>query len=284
MLTINNAKIKDIIYIKRIINNVSQNANFHSEFNSSIIKHVLKKTCFLVYENYILQCILFFHNDYEVFVIPTNKTFSFFKLLYILKNDFKNNEYKLKIKYKKLNISMYKKYYNIKIKENYLYMYLDILSKNTEIDYNNSNDLFVRKMKIGHEENIRVMLQNDIFSKVKDRIELTLNEVIYEENSSKFLKNLCFFIEYKGSPIGYGQIIKTQNSYYLVNFGIVQEFQGRGFGYYFLNEIIKSCKANGIEKLYLTVDSNNKKAINLYKKYGFEFLYGSASIILKNNN
>lgn len=278
MLKVYNAQIKDILIIKNILNTSFDNANFFSEFNESILKYILRKNCFLVYDNLKLQCILFFKNNEEVFVIPAYDSFSFFKFLYVLKKFFNIKEYRLNIKYKKLNINFYKKYFNLKIKEDYLCLFLDIINKRDEKI--TDDDLHVRKMKIGLEEEIRVKLQNDIFSNIKGRKELTINEVIYEERSSKFLKDMCFILEYKGIPAGYGQIIRNQNDLYLVNFGIIKEYQGRGFGYFFLDKIISFCKDEGIDKLYLTVDKNNKKAVNLYLKYGFKLLNGNASLIL----
>lgn len=56
------------------------------------------------------------------------------------------------------------------------------------------------------------------------------------------------------------------------NFGIVvrQEFRGQGVGKNLIKKIIKLCRANGIQKIYLTVMAHNKPAINFYRKLGFE--------------
>lgn len=281
MLNIYNAQIKDLINIKRILNETDKKADYFSEFKESIIKYILRKRSYIVSENNSIRCIIFINNNNEVYVIPNDSSFSFFKLLFVLKTRFKNIELKIKIKYKKLNVNLYKKYYKLKVKDNYLCMILDTSKiKYLNNDICNKDELLFRKMEIDKDEDIRVKLQNKIFSNVKGRKDLTLNEVFYEENSNKFLKDFCYFLEYSGTPVGYGQIIKIQEEFYLVNFGITPEFQGRGFGIYFLNKIIESCRKSGIKKLYLTVDSNNQKAINLYKKYGFEFIYGNANLIL----
>ncbi|MCX7883851.1 MAG: GNAT family N-acetyltransferase [Caloramator sp.] len=271
------AQIKDLLNIKKIIKDISNKADFYSEFKESIIKYIIKQKCYIISDNNRICCIFIISDDNEVYVMPKDITFSFFKFLYILSKHFKNNDFKLKIKYKKLNIDSYKKYYKLKVIDNYLCMFLDVTNN---CCMENKDELVVRKMKIDKDENIRVNLQNKIFSNIKGRRDLTLNEVFFEESSSKFLKDYCYFLEYYDTPVGYGQIIKIKGDFFLVNFGIIPEFQGRGFGAYFLNKIVENCNNAGINKLYLTVDGNNKRAVNLYRNYGFKFMYGDAKLIL----
>lgn len=60
---------------------------------------------------------------------------------------------------------------------------------------------------------------------------------------------------------------------YLFDYAISEEFQGQGLGYYFLRAIIRNLKEQGFKKMGLTVDTENKPAIRLYKdKIGFEIL------------
>lgn len=53
-------------------------------------------------------------------------------------------------------------------------------------------------------------------------------------------------------------------------FGILPEFQGRGFGKELLLLIMRDLLQNGCENITLEVDSNNLKAFELYKRNGFE--------------
>ncbi|HSH35594.1 GNAT family N-acetyltransferase [Schnuerera sp.] len=58
---------------------------------------------------------------------------------------------------------------------------------------------------------------------------------------------------------------------YLYDYAIAEEFHGQGLGYHFLITVIKSIKEQGFKTVSLTVDSNNKPAVKLYKdKVGFE--------------
>ena len=58
--------------------------------------------------------------------------------------------------------------------------------------------------------------------------------------------------------------------YTIVNFGIVDKYRGKGLSKIFLKKIIDEAKKYGIDELYIRVDSNNIKAINLYKSIGFK--------------
>lgn len=281
MLEIKNAKLKDIIKLNKVFNHPYQNMNFYSDFTGSILHHILRKKCYLVFNNKALQGVIFLKDNKEVNFIPAVKAFSFFKLLYVLQEYFSLNGFKLSIRYKKLNPLSYKKYFNISIKENIKYMYINTYDFRKINDFNDFNDsLSVRQMIINKDESIRVELQNKIFADVHGRKELTLNEVYNEENGLRFLKDLCFILEVSGIPAGYGQILRMDNSFFLVNFGIIPDYQRKGYGYYFLGKIIEQCRLHGIKDLYLTVDAGNFKAISLYKKANFSELYGNVTIIL----
>ncbi|KMT21728.1 GNAT family N-acetyltransferase [Clostridium cylindrosporum] len=129
--------------------------------------------------------------------------------------------------------------------------------------------LSIRKYTVKKDEEIRVGLQNQIFSNVKGRTELTLKDVIMEEYSPKFIDDLCFILEEKGEPIGYGQIINLNDVYYLVNFGIIPSARKKGYARNFLTYIMLMGYKKGIENLELTVDNHNYPAINLYRSQGF---------------
>lgn len=57
----------------------------------------------------------------------------------------------------------------------------------------------------------------------------------------------------------------------LHHFGILPEFQGTGLSKILLNESLQFVKSKGVQ-VKLEVHSNNFKAINLYKKFGFRHL------------
>lgn len=51
---------------------------------------------------------------------------------------------------------------------------------------------------------------------------------------------------------------------------VIKEYRGRGIGKKLLNTAIEDLKHHGIEIIQLTVINSNKRAIELYKKFGFE--------------
>ena len=50
---------------------------------------------------------------------------------------------------------------------------------------------------------------------------------------------------------------------------IKEEYRGKGYSKYLLDESIKELKKIGIKKIFLEVDKENTIAHNLYKKHGF---------------
>lgn len=278
MLHIKTAKIWDIIKIRKLRKKRS-NGNFYSEYIGSLIYCIIKKDCYLIIEKSKIYGVVIVNDiKREVFYIPGNEDkISFPRLIYILKKDLKVLGYVLNLKYRKININNIKKYLPIKVIDNIKYMHIKI-SEQFKPNCGNNDNLKVRNAEVNKDEVNRVELQNKIFGNINGRKELTLEEVLNEQKGSKFLKDLCFVLEENNQPIGYGQIIIMDDSYYLVNFGIIPEFRGRGYSKYFLSNVIKKCQEYGIDDLYLSVDNANYNAVNLYKKIGFTEVYNKLII------
>lgn len=66
----------------------------------------------------------------------------------------------------------------------------------------------------------------------------------------------------------------------LHHFGILPEFQGKGFSKILLEESLKYCKELGAQ-VKLEVHSQNIKALGLYKKFGFKPLGGHKVYIIR---
>jgi ribosomal protein S18 acetylase RimI-like enzyme len=107
------------------------------------------------------------------------------------------------------------------------------------------------------------------------------------------INGLCFFKSDKGEDIGsikvsthskegyirdssYSKIpsIDFFKSYvyniHLSSFSIKEEFQGKGFGKYYLIKVLKELEVFPIKYITINVSSENLIALNLYKKLGFE--------------
>ena len=133
----------------------------------------------------------------------------------------------------------------------------------------NTNEFNFRPFIKGKDETLRCNLQNEIFHE-ENRIPLKTKDIVYECSRKAFLEDLAFF-EIKGDNIiGYGQILLLKGKYTVANFGIIEEFRGKGYGEALLIHILNQAKQKGLHEVYIKVKSDNISAVNLYKKMGFE--------------
>ncbi|MDD3224395.1 MAG: GNAT family N-acetyltransferase [Clostridium sp.] len=144
--------------------------------------------------------------------------------------------------------------------------------------YKNLNEIFNITFKDGlsvdefienKDEKKRCKIQNDIFKK-EDRIPLSVQDIYFDESQDYYLNKGCFFLNFYGITIGYGQIILNDNIPTIVNFGVISEYRGRGYGKIFILFLLNVAFKKGYEKILLKVDSNNVKALNLYSSVGFK--------------
>ncbi len=133
-----------------------------------------------------------------------------------------------------------------------------------EFDENLCFKHFVRNC----DEKLRCDIQNSIFFD-KNRIPLHTEDVYEEEEQDYYINDFSVFLGLNDKYIGYGQIILSNGLYTIVNFGIIEEYRCRGYGQVLLNYLIKLCRINKIDDVYIRVEKNNYKAVALYKKVGF---------------
>lgn len=114
----------------------------------------------------------------------------------------------------------------------------------------------------------RVDIQNQIFDN-KYRLPINTTDILIEVSKRSYIPELSFFYVYQGRFIGYGQINTHDNEYYLVNFGLIPEYRGKGLSRTFLLTILGKAMNYGIETLHLEVNEDNMSAVNLYHSVGF---------------
>ncbi|MBW3023350.1 GNAT family N-acetyltransferase [Candidatus Woesearchaeota archaeon] len=107
-----------------------------------------------------------------------------------------------------------------------------------------------------------------------------------EEFKSLFKKNILFSVTEENSKlIAYfiGSIIKTrQKDYgYIDDIFVLKKYQNKGISSALKNEFLKFLKKNKIKNCKLEVNPENKKAISVYKKWGFKIDKYRMSIELK---
>lgn len=153
-----------------------------------------------------------------------------------------------------------------------VFMNLQIANYNT-MSVNYSKDIIkFRKFKIGEDEKTRCKLQNDIFADF-NRTPITIEDVYSDLNQDYYINDLAIFIVVNNNIIGYGQIVFNRDMYTVVNFGILSDHRGNGYGKLLLNKLITISKERAIKNLYIRVDENNFKAIRLYESAGFKEKY-----------
>lgn len=283
MIKVEKFKFKNISIIEKFmnLNHKLLNKNFLKVFNNSpfIDRYILKNNFyFLKYQNIYIGYIwfektnknefkildLFIDNDFsELFSINIIQKFKKKFLVYeCIKDSFSNN--------------LMEKNSFIEIK-NVLLMKKSLFSL-IDFKVNLNKNLSFKKFQKNIDENLRCNLQNEIFSN-KNRVPLLEADIFFDQCQEYYLNDFSIFLYYENLAIGYAQIIKKENYFFLVNFGIKKEFRKNNFGEYLLNHMCNLAYTSGIKDLYINVNSDNSIALNLYKKNNFITLYSTSTWI-----
>lgn len=74
----------------------------------------------------------------------------------------------------------------------------------------------------------------------------------------------------------YGEYTKAGIKVYLSRLIVKKEYRNKGIGQELLKYMISLCKEKGYQQINVGVDTDNKNAVHIYKKYGFE-IYETAT-------
>jgi ribosomal-protein-alanine N-acetyltransferase len=72
-----------------------------------------------------------------------------------------------------------------------------------------------------------------------------------------------------GDLIGFSVVMSVIDEGHLLNIGICQHYQGRGYGARMLRHAMENARENGASKLFLEVRPSNERAVALYRHFGF---------------
>ena len=122
--------------------------------------------------------------------------------------------------------------------------------------------------KAGKHERIRCSLQNDIFMNA-ERQPLTISDIFLDEIQYYYVNDWCIFMKYDSQYIGYGQVIKSNSTPLIVNFGIIERYRGLGLGEFFLSYLLNLIHKYDYSQVNIRVSLRNTPAYSLYKKKGF---------------
>lgn len=119
---------------------------------------------------------------------------------------------------------------------------------------------------------IKEMQEIDL-EKIKDILETDFDNfwnynILKEElssNNSKYIVAIS-----KGKVIGFAGIKIAYDQADIMNIVTKKDYRNKGIGTLLLNELISICKEFKANSIFLEVNENNKPAIKLYEKVGFE--------------
>ncbi|MFZ2267047.1 MAG: ribosomal protein S18-alanine N-acetyltransferase [Azonexus sp.] len=72
-----------------------------------------------------------------------------------------------------------------------------------------------------------------------------------------------------GELVGFSVVMLVIDEAHLLNIGVGQRFQGRGYGARLLRNAMVCARQGGASKLFLEVRPSNERAVELYRHFGF---------------
>lgn len=265
--------ITSVAYSMKLFNSLNDDF-INSYYNSGkISQYILKKNCKIIFKNKNIAGLIwadsfkkpscyvkafYFSNDMSIeeIVLIFKAMFKFGTTIYIKTTD------------KDLCVDILRKCgfkENLSLDE----MQLSLLECNVKNFNKDSFDkLKMVNFRDGIDEGTRVKIQNLVFGN-ETRVPISLNDVKADKLQNYYIPDGNYFLKLEDQFIGYGQLIFYDNNLTLVNFGVIQEYRGLGYGEYFLRSILEEVKSMGYINIKLKVKSNNLAASNLYEKVGF---------------
>lgn len=119
----------------------------------------------------------------------------------------------------------------------------------------------IKEMKISDLDSIADNLLTDF----DDFWTYTVFKSELENNNSKYI-----VAKQNNEIVGFAGIWIAIDIAHITNIVVKKGLRKQGIGTILLQELIKLCKELKMNEVTLEVNENNSKAINLYKKFGFE--------------
>ena len=122
-----------------------------------------------------------------------------------------------------------------------------------------------------------------IFKKAKDEDGLDYNNIIYDAfgddlGEDALMESLrdpsieIYILEKEGQAIGSAsvQVRKDLSLAYIYDIATLSDYRGQGLGSHLIESCLRALKGEDVDKASLQVTGENKGALRLYKKIGFE--------------
>lgn len=92
----------------------------------------------------------------------------------------------------------------------------------------------------------------------------------FDSIKTQLKNNYSYYIlNYKNNNVGYTCISQQNNSLFLSKLYILKAYRGNRLASYTIDFLVKICKSNSLNKIWLTVNKYNNDTISIYKKLGF---------------
>lgn len=108
-----------------------------------------------------------------------------------------------------------------------------------------------------------ILIEKELFTSPRNK-----EQFLYEINENEFSRS--FVLEMNNEIIAYGMMWFLFENADITNIAVKKKYQKQGYGLKMLKHLIKEAINNNCEFVHLEVRINNKEAINLYNKMGFE--------------
>ena len=195
-----------------------------------LLKHGENYTGFIWFEPMWDECVIKSIFSVEKEAEPYRLLIDSIKLKGVIKYNCSNNDYNFQI----LQELGFKK------NEGIIEMHLDDFQfdYNNYDDFLNKNNLNFREFRKGLDEGLRCMVQNEVFQD-NGRIPLCINDIYFEQSQRFYFEKGSIFL-FKGDKCaGYAQIIIEKDMPYIVNVGILNEYQGLKYGKVLMQHMLK---------------------------------------------
>jgi ribosomal protein S18 acetylase RimI-like enzyme len=113
-------------------------------------------------------------------------------------------------------------------------------------------------------------MQNITTKVIDEKSDIDEKDRYYRYQKNLKLKQLCV-IQYQNQDVGRLNIRYTEFQIYVFGIQILPKFQNLGIGTYIFEQLTKDSKATG-RPMYLKVHKINLRAIDFYKRFGFEII------------
>ena len=122
--------------------------------------------------------------------------------------------------------------------------------------------IHLRQAKVGDADLLARVLARAFESPVEahlDRLKRDIPSPIYR-----------FYMAYSGDePVGCIGVVAEDRRVYLVAFGVLAEYRGRGFGRQILTQIVNGLVSENWDEILIELDASNRVALSLYGSCGF---------------